>query len=71
MLGPALFAILEKDMTTAPCPLCHSDVIVDDEAYDHDLVTCVNCNADLEIVSMTPLTLEALEETASEEGPAA
>ncbi len=49
-------------MTTSPCPLCHSDVIVDDEAYEHDLVTCANCGRDLEISSLTPLTLSALED---------
>lgn len=49
-------------MTTAPCPLCHSDVIVDDEAYENDLVTCANCHHDLEITSLTPLTLQALAE---------
>jgi transcription initiation factor TFIIIB Brf1 subunit/transcription initiation factor TFIIB len=52
-------------MTTAVCPLCHSDVIVDDEAYEHDLVTCANCMTDLEITSLTPLTLAALSEDES------
>lgn len=49
-------------MTTAPCPVCHSDVIVDDDIYENDLVTCANCGRDLEVVSLTPLSLEALEE---------
>lgn len=56
-------------MTTASCPLCHSDVIVDEEAYENDLVTCVNCGADLEIVSLTPLELGAIEDDASGEEP--
>jgi lysine biosynthesis protein LysW len=47
-------------MTTAQCPVCHSDVIVGDDAYEQDLVTCANCNADLEIVSLSPLSLSAL-----------
>ena len=48
-------------MTTAPCPLCHSEVIIDDsEAYEHDLVTCANCGRDLEIVSIAPIGLAAL-----------
>ncbi len=49
-------------MTTSLCPLCHSDVIIDDEAYEHDLVTCTNCGKDLEITSLIPLTLEAIPE---------
>lgn len=50
-------------MTTAPCPLCHSDVIIDDsEVYEHDLVTCANCGEDLEIASTAPLALKKIEE---------
>lgn len=49
-------------MTTAPCPVCHSDVIVDDDIYENDLVTCANCGRDLEVVSLTPLELQALDE---------
>lgn len=49
-------------MTTTPCPLCHSDVIVDDDTYENDLVTCANCGQDLEIVSLTPIELKALTE---------
>lgn len=57
-------------MTTASCPLCHSDVIVGDEVYEHDLVTCVNCGTDLEITSLSPLTFSAMvEDEESEEIP--
>ncbi len=54
-------------MTTAQCPLCHSDVIVGDEAVEKDLVTCANCGEDLEIVSLSPFSLAALSD---EETPA-
>jgi endogenous inhibitor of DNA gyrase (YacG/DUF329 family) len=48
-------------MTTAPCPLCHSDVIIDDsESYEHDLVTCAVCGKDLEITVLSPLELVPL-----------
>lgn len=53
-------------MTTASCPICHSDVIVGDEVYENDLVTCVNCGTDLEITSLSPLTFEVM---ADEEAP--
>ncbi len=55
-------------MNTAVCPACQSDVIIDDEAIEHDLVTCANCGVDAEIVSLNPLELAAIEEeSASEE----
>ncbi len=57
-------------MTTAPCPFCHSDVIVDDEAYEHDLFTCANCGKDSEIISVTPLALAAIpDEAVDDEQP--
>ena len=49
-------------MTTTLCPLCHSDVIIEDDVYENDLVSCVNCKHDLEITSLTPLELRAIEE---------
>jgi len=55
-------------MTTSSCPVCKSDVIIGDEVYEHDLVNCVNCGSDLEIISLNPLQLSPLtEETPSEE----
>jgi transcription initiation factor TFIIIB Brf1 subunit/transcription initiation factor TFIIB len=54
-------------MTTASCPICHSDVIVGDEVYEKDLVTCVNCGTDLEIVSLSLLELTAMTEEEPEE----
>lgn len=47
-------------MTTTQCPLCHSDVIIADECVEKDLVSCVNCGEDLEISSLSPLTLTAI-----------
>lgn len=49
-------------MITTQCPLCHSDVIVADESFKQDLVTCANCGVDLEIISLSPLTLAALKD---------
>lgn len=49
-------------MTTEKCPICHSDVIIEDDVYENDLVSCVNCGADLEIISLVPLELEAIED---------
>jgi alpha-aminoadipate carrier protein LysW len=44
-------------MQTAKCPDCNSDIIVEDEAYEGDLVECANCGRELEIVSVNPLQL--------------
>jgi lysine biosynthesis protein LysW len=54
-------------MTTEKCPICHSDVIIEDDVYENDLVSCVNCGADLEIVSLVPLVLEAIDDDMDEE----
>ncbi len=54
-------------MTTTSCPLCHSDVILDDDIYENDLVTCANCGEDLEIITLTPVTLRAIEEVEESE----
>lgn len=57
-------------MITVSCPVCNSDVIIGDEIYEHDLLTCANCGSDLEIVSLSPLKLIALgdeEEVVEEE----
>ena len=52
-------------MLTARCPQCNSDVIIEDDAYEGDLVDCANCEAPLEIISLHPPQL-ALVETDSE-----
>lgn len=47
-------------MQTTRCPACASDVIIEDEAYEEDLVNCANCGAELEISSLHPLRLSVL-----------
>jgi lysine biosynthesis protein LysW len=49
-------------MQNARCPICHSDVIIEDEAFENDLVTCSICENELEIVSLHPLQLAPLKE---------
>jgi len=41
-------------MQTARCPVCGSDVVIEDEAYEGDMETCSNCETDLEILSLHP-----------------
>jgi len=53
-------------MLTTQCPVCSSDVIIDEEASEKDLVNCLNCGTELEIVTLQPLFLEPLEEATEE-----
>ena len=49
-------------MQKSRCPVCNSDVIIEDGAYEHDLVECNNCEAELEIISLHPAQLSELKE---------
>jgi len=49
-------------MQTTQCPICSSDVIIEDGSAEKDLVNCLNCGADLEIETLQPLQLNPLEE---------
>lgn len=49
-------------MRTTRCPICSSDIIVEEEFCEKDLVNCLNCGVELEITSLQPLTLRMMEE---------
>jgi transcription elongation factor Elf1 len=48
-------------MQTTKCPVCNSDVVIDDEAVDGDMAECVICKVMLE-VHLHPLHLTIIEE---------
>lgn len=52
----------QQIMQTAKCPVCASDVIAGDEIYEGDIETCANCNTDLEIITLHPLSFKEIEE---------
>jgi lysine biosynthesis protein LysW len=54
-------------MQNTKCPLCNSDIIIEEEAYEGDLVNCINCDAELEISSLHPLNLTLLDGDAEKE----
>jgi len=54
-------------MKTTQCPVCSSDVIIDDESTESDLATCANCGEELEIISLQPLQLVCLANDADNE----
>ena len=49
-------------MQTTQCPVCSSDVIIEEESSAKDLVSCLNCGAELEIITLQPLQLNLLQE---------
>lgn len=53
-------------MQTTQCPVCFSDVIIDEGSSEKDLIGCLNCGADWEIASLKPPRLEPLGEEETE-----
>lgn len=51
-----------------PCPECDADVPVPADAMQNELIVCADCGAELEIISLTPLTLELAPETEEDWG---
>ncbi|MBU0999539.1 hypothetical protein KKG24_04550 [Patescibacteria group bacterium] len=47
-------------MQTARCLVCNSDIIIEDEMYEGDLVSCSICSRDLEIISLHPVRLAVI-----------
>lgn len=54
-------------MQTGKCPLCQSDIIIDDEVYTGDLVDCANCSQELEVKSLNPLQIIEMDNDSTEE----
>ena len=52
----------------ATCPVCEGTFYVDEEEVEEgDLISCEECGAELEVVSTSPLELEAVEEEEEKE----
>jgi len=49
-------------MQKSRCPICQSDIIVDDDAILGDMISCTNCDSDLEIIVLHPLQLAEIPE---------
>jgi len=45
-------------MNTTPCPICDADVEIAGDAMQNELIACPDCGSELEIVSLSPLSLE-------------
>lgn len=53
-------------MQTTQCPVCSSDVIIEEGSEELDLVSCLNCGTELEIATLQPLLLAPLAESTEE-----
>jgi alpha-aminoadipate/glutamate carrier protein LysW len=50
------------------CPVCESDIDVDEEEVDEgEIVSCPECGSDFEVVTTEPLELSKIEEEEDEE----
>lgn len=53
---------------TAPCPVCDAAVRIAADAMQNELISCQDCGAELEILSLEPLELAAAPETEEDWG---
>lgn len=54
--------------TTATCPECDASVLVPAGAMLNELLACPDCGSELELISLTPPTLELAPETEEDWG---
>lgn len=50
------------------CPECDAEVAIPDDAMENELVSCPDCGAELEIMSLDPVTLEVAPEVEEDWG---
>ena len=42
----------------AECPECAGDVVLPEDVMEGEIVTCGECGVELEVIKLTPLTLD-------------
>ncbi|HMF57939.1 MAG TPA: hypothetical protein VK619_16470 [Pyrinomonadaceae bacterium] len=55
-------------MPTGTCPECEAEVHVDTDADKGDIISCEECETDLEVVGLDPVELDIVEEEDVEDG---
>ena len=55
-------------MPTATCPECDADVVIPADAMENELISCAECGAELEIVSLNPVELDLAPEVEEDWG---
>jgi len=53
---------------TGTCPECEAEVHVDTDADKGDIISCEECETDLEVVGLDPVELDIVEEEDVEDG---
>jgi len=53
-------------MQKVKCPVCNSDIVVEEEIYEGDIVECAVCNSISEITALHPLNVNLLEDHSDE-----
>ncbi len=43
---------------TTTCPVCEATVGIPADAMQNELISCADCGSELEIISLSPLTLD-------------
>ena len=60
---------MSETVKTAPvCPECHADVRVEDDAVVGEIVVCDDCGAELEVIGLSPVTLQTAPEVEEDWG---
>jgi alpha-aminoadipate/glutamate carrier protein LysW len=50
------------------CPECESNIDIDEEEIDEgEIVSCVECGTDFEVITVSPLELKSVEEAEYED----
>ena len=52
----------------AECPECAAELALDSDVEEGEIVVCPDCGVELEVISLTPLTLELAPEVEEDWG---
>ena len=55
-------------MSVVKCPVCEADVNAESSVMLGELLTCVDCGTELEVTSLSPLTVEEAPEVQEDWG---
>ena len=55
-------------MNVVKCPVCEADVKIEPGVMLGELLNCTDCGAELEVTSLTPLTVEEAPEVQEDWG---
>lgn len=62
------FTLKENTVNHATCPTCDAQITPPSGAVVHELISCQDCGTDLEILSLSPLTIDLAPEVEEDWG---